>query len=133
MGNKLQNLGTPNKLDLLTFCSAPYENGWAFVFAWHETSSFVCVIFLRSLATVMHENKDSLGDYLFRLVMGCENIAIAPLWWVSLTEDVKETIADRFEMMVDGFTATDQGYLTKGLEGISNWKFEKVISEMGGE
>ena len=132
MGRMLQNLGDhTSELQLLSFCSAPMDNGWAFLFAWHDASSNICVEFMKSLATMIHGDNNSLRDYLFRLAMtNCGNLAISPRWWENLTEEIKETITDRATLMADIFTITDQSYLTKGLEGISNWKFESVISNM---
>lgn len=132
MGRILQDLGDQtSNLQLLTFCSAPMDCGWAFLFAWHETSSNVCVEFMRSLATMINNDSDSLRDYLFRLVItNCENLAISPKWWEDLSEDKKEKITDRVSLMTDIFAITEQSYLMKGLEGISNWQFENVISNM---
>ena len=132
MGRMLQNLEDhTTQLQLLCFCSAPMDDGWAFIFAWHDSSSIVCVEFMKSLATMMHDDPNSLNDYLFRLALtNCENLAISPKWWENLTEGKKETITDRANLMSDIFTVTDQSYLTKGLEGISDWNFEKVISNM---
>jgi len=132
MGRRLQNLGGHNsEMQLLSFCSAPMDNGWAFLFAWHESSSTVCVEFMKSLATVIHGDINSLGDCLFRLVLtNCENLAISPKWWEDLTEDVKQKIIDRANLTGTIFTVPDQLYLTEGLEGISNWKFEWTISNM---
>jgi len=132
LGRELQNLGDQTRdLQLLTFCSAPIENGWAYLFAWHETSSKVCVDFTRSLATMIHNDIDSLSDHLFRLAMtNCENLAISPKWWENLDKDIKEKIADRATSMADIFSVTEQSYLMDGLEGISDWKFENVISNM---
>lgn len=128
----LQNLGDQtSNLQMLTFCSAPMDYGWAFLFAWHETSSNVCVEFMRSLATMIHNDSDLLRDYLFRLaITNCENLAISPKWWEDLPEDKKEKITDRVSLMADIFAITERSYLMKGLEGISNWQFENVISNM---
>lgn len=132
LGRQLQNLGDQTQdLELLTFCSAPKESGWAYLFAWHEASSKVCVEFMRSLATMVHEDADSLNDYLFRLAMtNCENLAISPKWWEKLDEDKKEKIINRATSMSDILSITEQSYLMEGLEGISDWQFEKVISNM---
>lgn len=132
LGRQLQNLGDQTRdLQLITFCSAPKENGWAYLFAWHETSSKVCVEFMRSIATMIHKDADSLNDHLFRLAMtNCENLAISPEWWDKLDGDKKEKITDRATSMADIFSITEQAYLMEGLEGISNWQFEKVISNM---
>jgi len=132
MGRILQNLGYQNSnLALLTFCSTPLDYGWAFLFAWHETSSNVCVEFMRSLATMIHNDSDSLRDYFFRLaITNYENLAISPKWWEDLSEGKKGKIIDRVSLMSDIFTVTEQSYLMKGLEGIANWQFENVISNM---
>jgi len=80
---------------------------------------------------MIHNNKNSLSDYLFRLAMtNCENLAISPKWWEKLKEDIKEKIADRATLMADILAVTEQSYLMEGLEGISNWEFENVISNM---
>ena len=132
LGRELQNLGDQTQdLQLLTFCSAPIENGWAYLFAWHETSSKVCVDFMRSLETMIHNNKKSLSDHLFRLaITNCENLAISPKWWEKLNEDIKEKITDRATSMADIFAVTEKSYLMEGLEGVSDWKFKNVISNM---
>ena len=80
---------------------------------------------------MIHEDADSLNDHLFRLAMtNCENLAISPEWWEKLDGDKKEIIIDRATSMVDIFLITEQSYLMEGLEGISDWHFEKVISNM---
>lgn len=132
LGRELQNLGDQTQdLQLLTFCSAPIKNGWAYLFAWHEKSSKVCIDFMRSLATMIYDNKKSLSDHLFRLaITNCENLAISPKWWEKLNEDIKEKIEDRATLMADILAVTEQSYLMEGLEGISAWKFENIISNM---
>lgn len=132
MGQMLQDLGDHStELQLLSFCSAPMDKGWAYLFAWHKSSSNVCVEFMKSLATMIYEDINSLRDYLFRLaISNCGNLAISPKWWENLPEEIKESITERTTLMADIFSITDQSYLTKGLEGISNWQFEEVISNM---
>jgi len=132
MGNQLQNLGDHNQnLQLITICSSPMANNeWGFLFAWHKSSSNVCVDFMRSLATIAHGNQN-LGDCLFRLaISNCENLAISPQWWDELPKDHKEQISSRVSSMADIFSMTKHTYLMKGLEGIVQWSFEEVISNM---
>ena len=51
LGRQLQDLGRQTKdLDLLTFFTAPTVEGWAFVFAWHESSERSCSWLIQSLA-----------------------------------------------------------------------------------
>lgn len=132
LGRQLQNLGDQTQdLQLITFCSAPIEDGWAYLFAWHDTSSKVCVEFMGSLATMIYEDVESLSDHLFRLAMtNCENLAISPQWWEKLEGDKKETIMNKVTSMADIFSITKNSYLMDGLEGITNWKFDHIISIM---
>jgi hypothetical protein len=132
LGRQLQNLGDQTRdLELITFCSAPKESGWAYLFAWHEESSKVCAEFMRSLATMIYKDPDSLNDYLFRLaITNCENLAISPKWWEKLDGDKIEKIVDRVTSMADILSITEQSYLMEGLEGIADWQFEEVISNM---
>ena len=133
VGRQLQDLGDHNKnLQLITMASAPMNHGWGFLLAWHVTSSNVCVDFMRSLATMIHDKNNVLGDFLFRLVItSCENIAVSPNWWERLPENQKEQITLRETLRSDVFSMTKPFYLMKGLEGISNWDFKSVLSNMG--
>ncbi len=132
LGNLLQDLGNHKlTLDLITFCSAKLSNGWGFLFAWNKSSSPICTQFMQSLATITHEN-GKLHEYLFRLVISnCENVAISPSWWESLGNGYQDKITNRMSKMADIFTQTGSDYLSKGLEGICQWEFKDVISEMG--
>ncbi len=47
-----------------------------------------------------------------------------------MEKDDKEKIADRAIYWADILSITEESYLIDGLEGISAWKFEKVISNM---
>lgn len=131
LGRHLQNLGNLySRLDLLTFCSAKTKEGWGFLFAWHEDSSKSCAEFIRSLATMVHEN-NSIGDFLFRLVISnCENLAISPKWWESLTDQDRMSIEERISSMADIFSLTRSNYLSDGIANICSWSFEKVITNM---
>ncbi len=131
MGRYLQDLGDHNAdMELITFCSAPMTKGWGFLFSWHESSSKVCVDFMESLATMIHEDM-KLEDMLFRLVIAnCENHAISPHWWEHLPEIHQKEILERASKMVDPLVATPQSYLMEGFEGIADWKFDTVLSNM---
>jgi hypothetical protein len=131
MGKRLQDLGNHSTdLELITFCSAPMKTGWGFLFSWHNSSSKVCVDFMRSLATMIYQKRRT-EDMLFRLVISsCENHAISPQWWEQLPIGHKEQITKKASKMVDILVNTSPSYLLEGLEGISNWKFESVIPKM---
>lgn len=127
LGRRLQDLSnTIKRLELITFCSAPMLSGWGIVFAWHRSSSKICIPYLKSLATSMQNKK--LSNLLFRLVISnCENLAISPEWWNNLTKEKRNQILARINAI---YLPTLSTYLTKGLEDISGWEFEYVIDKM---
>lgn len=131
MGRQLQNLGNhQEQLQLITFCSAPMINGWGYLFSWHITSSSVCTEYMRSLATMMHEG-NPVGDLLFRMViLNCENCAISPEWWELLSEKQRKEIMMAGVSNMHPFTPMKSNYLCEGLEGVSGWHFDSVMSNM---
>lgn len=131
MGRQLQNLGNRQKqLELITFCSAPMANGWGYLFSWHNTSSSVCTEYMRSLATMMHEGHN-VSDFLFRMViLNCENCAISPEWWELLSERQREEISTAGASNMHPFSPMKNTYLVQGLEGVSGWHFDSVVSNM---
>jgi hypothetical protein len=131
IGRQLQDLGNhKTTLELITFCSAPMKSGWGFLFSWHDSTSMVCSDLMASLATMIHK-KHEIGDLLFRLVISnCENHAISPQWWENLHEEQQEQIIEVSSRRCDLLTYIQPSYLMEGLEGISNWKFENVITNV---
>ena len=132
MGRPLQAIAdTKSKVELITFCSAPMTDGkWGFLFAWHQTSSKISVDYMRSLATMMHDNF-AFDDMLFRLIVrNCENHAFSPEWWENLEENKKEEIVAAIGLMANPFEGISPDYLKRGLEGIAKWNFDDVISVM---
>lgn len=127
LGNPLQDLAiTKNTFQLLTFFSAPTNDGWAYVFAWHKTSTDICRKYLQSLTESTYVDK-SEGDTLFRhIVSCCENHAISPVWWESLVDKEKDEILSRVQLMAHPTIPTPSNYLVAGLEGIAKWKFDNV-------
>lgn len=127
-GNQLQDLSDQNReLDLITFSFAPMSQGWAVLFAWHSDSSGSCVPLIRSLATKVHDH-GGLGDLLFRFVISnCENLAISPTWWKSLSEDQREEITNSANHMADVFSLPRNDYLITGMPSNSLWEFDYVI------
>lgn len=126
-GKQLQNLtDISSDIELITFCSAPLESGWGFLFSWHESSSKISSEYMSSLATAVYEKK-YVEDFLFRLAINCENHAIAPLWWESKSKKVKNKIEEYISSRVNLFTEIPHNYLMRGLEGISDWKIDNVL------
>ncbi len=126
-GNHLQDLAdykTP--LDLIAFFTAPTDDGWAFGFAWHVSSSQTCVPLLKSLAERVATD-DKLEDALLRFSLSCcENHAVRVSWWDGLSESSKAAAIERMRMMMHPLTPVPDHYLAAGCEGIANWKYEHV-------
>lgn len=133
MGRQLQYLGNiGHNLELITFCSCPMATGWGFLFAWHNSGSRACKEFMASLATQIHEGH-KISDLLFRLVISCcENHAISPEWYDSLSAEKLSQIVERFNLSVSPFSVTPSTYLSEGLEGIGNWEFKFCRSNLTG-
>jgi hypothetical protein len=115
-------------MDLITFSFAPMSQGWACLFAWHVDSAESCVPLMRSLATRVYEGGD-LGALLFSFVMSnCENVAISPSWWESLTENRRGQITKSANHGVDIFSPRRHDYLMPGLSNIPQWDFDLITS-----
>lgn len=131
LGRQLQDLGNKSQtLDLITFSFAPMSAGWGIVFAWHVRSGKTCLEFMKSLATRIAHDRNP-GDHLFRLVVSnCENLAIAPQWWESLSQPSRSAVEKAASEMADVFSPIRSDYIASGLEGISGWQFDEVVSDM---
>ena len=91
MGRQVQDLADhTTNLDLMAMCSADMDDGWGLLFCWHKTSSTACRSFLRSLATVIHEDRPAEAALLRIVAAYCENLAVAPRWWETLGEHERE-------------------------------------------
>lgn len=131
MGRRLQDLSDhTSELDLITFSFAPMSQGWCFLFAWHVDSSQNCVPLIRSLATVAHES-GALGNSLFRFVVSsCENLAMSPVWWESLTDEQRAEVTRSANHGANVFSPLKSDYLVSGLENIAGWEFDYVKSDL---
>ena len=130
LGYELQDLGDMESiLSATTYFTAPTKSGWSFVLAWHKSSDVVCNRFKASLASCVH-NKESLSDILFRCIFSwCENHAMNPTWWKSLTEDQRLAICERAQYMIHPSIPIRNDYLRVGLEGICGWEVKSVQDE----
>lgn len=130
-GDFLQHLGIEqDPLDLLTFFTAPADRGWAFCFAWHESSSRSCLPFIGSLANKIGSGQ-RIEDILLRFSLTCcENHAIRISWWESLADDAKHELIQRMHMMVLPDVLVPHDYLARGCDGIASWTFEVVFESL---
>lgn len=130
-GRTLQDLAdfsAPSSM--LTFSSAPMEEGWAFLVAWHKNQADICRWFITSQANLCH-NGSLMSEALFRFAMlSCENLAISPAWWDSLAKITQNEVLSRIQNNFDPLADFDPNYLNRGLEGICDWEFGEVISNM---
>ncbi|MCH9814143.1 MAG: hypothetical protein K0U47_09415, partial [Epsilonproteobacteria bacterium] len=103
MGNLIQDLSntnTENRFDLITFCSAPTEDGWSFIFSWHKNSDTSCLPFIQSLKDRMKQG-DDLGTILFKFILlNSENFALSPIWWESISTDKQKEISQAITNMM---------------------------------
>ena len=125
LGNKLQDYIGNEFLQMFTYCSAPREKGWSYVFTWHKSSTAVAKSFLDSLRTIAAET-GGLEDHLFRLIFTCENFAINPSWWEVLTSSSTNEILEYLSYINSLQNLIESDYLRTGLEGISDWKVQSV-------
>jgi hypothetical protein len=73
----------------------------------------------------------NISDFLFRMViLNCENLAISPKWWELLSEKQREEITVAGASNTHPFSPIKNTYLSEGLEGVSGWHFDSVISNM---
>ncbi|WP_460154911.1 hypothetical protein [Pseudomonas sp. S1_F04] len=126
-GRQLQDLGPDTKLpDLLTFFTAPTEKGWAFVLAWHESSSRTCKWLIQSLVESVRTGSRP-EDTLLRFSLACcENHAIRISWWDALPALAKKQALDSMAENADPTIGIRSNYLVAGCEGLADWTFDIV-------
>lgn len=130
-GNSLQDITDIHKVpSLITFFTAPIDDGWAFCFAWHVSSNDICIPFIQSLAYRV-ANGEKPEDIIFRFSLSCcENHAIRISWWDRLSEDAKNEVISRVGMMVHPELPIPANYLASGCEGIADWEFEHIYTTL---
>lgn len=126
-GEPIQDLGDfTGDRSSMTFSSAPTEDSWGFLFAWHRSSDEVCRYFISTLQQSIREGQN-LGNLLFQLVVkGCENTAFSPTWIEALNDDQKSELIEAMTYGSDLLKAPDGSYLTGGLEAPPDWEFTGV-------
>lgn len=131
LGNHLQDLGDwDSPLDLITFFTAPTNDGWAFGFAWHASSSRSCVPFIQSLASRVSDG-ERLEDALLRFSLSCcENHAIRISWWDGLADASRQSVVQRMMLMIHPEIPVPTDYLVAGCEDIADWSFEDVYTTL---
>ena len=133
-GKKLQDLGNwSSPLALVSFFTAPTRDGWAFCFAWHASSGYVCVPFIQSLASSIHDGQ-RIEDALLRFAFACcENHAFRISWWDGLSDLAKQHIVEKMVLLLDPNTPIPPNYLSAGCEGFAKWSFEYVHTTLAAD
>lgn len=131
VGNRLQDLGNHEKpLDLITFFTAPIDEGWAFGFGWHVSSNRTCIPFMQSLAQ-RAATGEKIEDALLRFSLSCcENQAVRISWWNGLQEVSRAAAIERMFLMMHPNVPVPNHYLAIGCEGIANWQYEYVQTSL---
>lgn len=131
LGRKLQDLGHETEvLDLLTFFTAPTDEGWAYVLAWHESSDQACQ-WVRDSMQEGFQRGAKLEDMLMRLSLACENHAIRISWWDGLLPSAQSAGLAALSVGTDPRVVTPPDYLAHGCEGLADWTFEYVHDGAG--
>lgn len=131
LARELQSLGNGStSLDLITFFTAPTENGWAFGFAWHKSSGRTCIPFIEALGNrIAHGEKAQ--DALLRFAFStCENHAFRISWWDQLPDNAKREVIERVASTLHPQKPIPKNYLAVGLEGIADWEYEHVYTTL---
>lgn len=128
LGDELQDLGDlASPLDLISFFTAPLSSGWAFCFAWHESSRRSCIDLIRSLATSVSEGQ-KLENALIRLSFGCcENHAMRISWWDSLSPEQRREATMKFLVGVHPEIPIPNDLLSIGCNDIADWTFDHAV------
>ncbi|WP_417442861.1 hypothetical protein [Idiomarina abyssalis] len=128
-GRRLQDLAVSSfEFSLITFCSAPTDNGWAALFVWHENDDEVCFRFIESLKEAVRAGK-TIEDSIFRLViLTCDNVAFSPNWWEALDSSQQDAVREAMRIGGEALVPVKEDYLVSGLEGLVKWDFQKVYS-----
>lgn len=125
-GESLQSLMSDD-LDMVCFSFAPMKKGWAFLFSWHKNSDSSCEAFLGSLAYSCRTS-DRFEDLLFGMILsGCENLAISPEWLERRQACEIKRMEEAISSGANLFARGEMREVIGSLNGISDWKFDRVI------
>jgi hypothetical protein len=101
-GRTIQDLSTPNFLDLVTYTVLPSSSGGIVTFAWDAESASSCQKLVASLDRLPREEvPDALVRFTYEYF---ENCYANPCWWDSLSGEQKDRILCRISLSV---SATD--------------------------
>lgn len=126
LGRKIQDLGPEAEtLDLLTFFTAPTDQGWAYVLAWHESSDQTCQLVRQSLQEGFRYGA-KLEDMLLRISLACENHAVRISWWDGLNPSAQSAGLAALAVGTDPRVGVPSDYLARGCEGLADWTFDSV-------
>lgn len=113
---------------LLSINSVPFNDNWIYLISWHEYSNFHVSNFLISLDRVMNSN-NNISDYLFRLIITSENVALSAKWLRGLSVEENSMLKKYVNSKFSGNKIFNFNYLSEGVEGISKWEYGTVFSD----
>lgn len=94
IGHRLQNLATPERLEMLTFSVLPFQVGGVIAFVWDSTRGDSCVKFILSLDKLAAAD---VPDALVRLSFEhFENTYADPRWWEGMNVSERTKLLHRF-------------------------------------
>jgi len=97
-------------------------NGYI-VFSWLKSS----IIISNFIETLVNQSANSVFNALLRFFFSVsENIYISPVWWESLTEELRSTLTKRIMIGVSPFVPHDNAYLTDDGYVFNGWTIESI-------
>ncbi|MCG2609362.1 hypothetical protein LZZ98_12670 [Acinetobacter sp. SM34] len=119
-----------NDKDLITYFSAPIDEGWGYVFAWHIKNNSTCEPFIISLGKIVHSG-GSIEHTLFQyLLLNSENHALSPNWWESLEQDKQSQIIYAINHKLDLMSGKTSSQHNDDIPNVSGWAFIELMTNI---
>ena len=102
-GRSIQKLTTLNDFRGISYSAWEYEGKSATIFCWHEDWDNVCLPFIQSVPI---EASDRIQNRILSMAFEhCENVAMRPSWWNSLSSGDQDLLTKR---VVSGTSAMER-------------------------
>ncbi|WP_312210619.1 hypothetical protein [Acinetobacter variabilis] len=130
-GNVLQDISDlTTDRDLITYFSAPMNEGWGYVFAWHVKNNNICEPFIISLGRTIDTGR-SIEHTLFQyMILNSENHALSPSWWESLKDNEQSEIIYAVNHKLDPMSVRTSSQDNDDLPDVSQWEFNDVLTNI---
>ncbi|MEN8380686.1 hypothetical protein [Acinetobacter radioresistens] len=130
-GNLLQDLSDlKSNRDLITYFSAPMNDGWGYVFAWHIQDNVSCEPFIISLGRTI-ETGISIEHTLFQyMILNSENHALSPSWWENLEQCERSQIIYALNHKLDIMSRKTSSQENDDIPDVCEWTFNDILTNI---